>query len=94
MQIPYKSVHTVWRRSKCKTECSLNGNTEESKEKTQENRFTVNIYGNNFQVKQDNVKLKQKQSPPRLWDLGVYYIVSLLKRNNQNISEAKKIYIC
>lgn len=54
----------MWRRSKCKTECSLNGNTEESKEKTQENRFTVNIYGNHFQVKQDNVKLKQKQFRP------------------------------
>lgn len=51
-------------RNKCKIECSLNGNTEEQKGKTQENSFTVNInMKRQIQVKQDYVKLKQIKIP-------------------------------
>lgn len=49
---------------KCNIERSLNGNTEEQKDKIQENCFTVNkIMKQQIQVKQDYVKLKQIKIP-------------------------------
>lgn len=65
MQILYNTecAHKLL-RMKCNIERSLNGNTEEQKDKIQENCFTVNkIMKQQIQVKQDYVKLKQIKIP-------------------------------